>query len=168
MEEQKLDIEQNIENQNEKTMKKENNNKEIDNKIEEKVENKNDDILGNIQLKEKEKLTEIEKKIEELKEQEIKNIKLIPKKGYIIAVIHNITSNVTEKHLKEIFSNYGEVKGVYIPINHKTKLKKDYAFIEFVNKENAEEAQLYMDEGQIDGKIVKVEILSPKNYIEIK
>ena len=62
MEEQKLDIEQNIENQNEKTVKKENNNKEIDNKMEEKVENKNDDILGNIQLKEKEKLTEIEKK----------------------------------------------------------------------------------------------------------
>ena len=49
---------QNIENQNEKTVKKDNN-KEIDNKIEEKVGNKNDDILGNIKLKEKQKLNEI-------------------------------------------------------------------------------------------------------------
>ena len=79
----------------------------------------------------------------------------------------NITPNVTEKHLKEIFSNYGEIKGVYIPKKEKSNLNKNYAFIEFIEKAHAEEAQLYMDEGQIDGKVVKVEILNPKNYIRI-
>lgn len=116
----------------------------------------------------KEKIDEIEQKIEKLKEEEIKNIKLIPKQELTISVIHNITPNVTEGHLKEIFSNYGEVKEVYIPINKETLLKKNYAFIEFVKKENAEQAQLYMDGGQIDGRVVRVEIISQKNHIELK
>ena len=115
---------------------------------------------------EKEKIKEEE--LEKLKEEKIKSIKLIPKEDLIIVVIHNITPNVNEGHLKEIFSNYGEVKEVYIPINNETSLKKNYAFIEFTKKENAEKAKLYMDEGQIDGKVVRVEILSPKNYIEMK
>ena len=120
----------------------------------------------NIDDNKKEKIEEIKEKIHKLKDEEIKNIKLIPKQELIIVVVHNITPNVTEAHLKEIFSNYGEVKEVYIPIHNETLLKKNYAFIEFTTKENAEKAQLYLDEGQIDGKIVRVEILSQKNCIE--
>lgn len=156
-------------------------------KLEEKIEGKEDiennkkEIIEDIgqkieELKEKEKnensqkekIEQIEEKIERLKEEEIKNIKLIPKQELIITVIHNITPNVTEAHLKEIFSNYGEVKEVYIPINKETQLKKNYAFIEFVKKECAEKAQLYMDEGQIDGKVIRVEILSQKNCVKMK
>ena len=103
-----------------------------------------------------------EKNLQKLQEEEIKNMKLIPKPEYIIAVIHNITPNVTEDHLKEIFSHFGEVKECYIPINKQTQLKKNYAFIEFTKLENAEKAQLYMDEGQIDGKVINVEILAKK------
>ena len=161
MEEQKEEQEKkNIEVKEEKK----NDSPEINDKIDDNIDHK---ILGSIQLKEKEKLEEIEKKIAELKEEEIKNIKLIPKKDYIIVVVYNITPKVTEKHLKEIFSNYGEIKGVYIPKKEKSNLNKNYAFIEFIKKEEAEEAQLYMDEGQIDGRVVKVEILNPKNYIRI-
>ena len=109
-----------------------------------------------------------EKKLQKLQEEEIKNMKLIPKPEYIIAVIHNITPNVTEDHLKEIFSHFGEVKECYIPINKQTQLKKNYAFIEFTKLENAEKAQLYMDEGQIDGKVINVEILAKKNCVKLK
>ena len=159
------------ENQEENILEKDEKKEEKNNIVEitEKKEENNDfKIIGDIQLKEKEKLEKMEKKIEEMKEEEVKNIKLIPKKDYIIVVVYNITPNVTEKHLKEIFSNYGEVKGVYIPKKGRNNLKESYAFIEFINKEEAEEAQLYMDEAQIDGRVVKVEILNPKNYIRIK
>ena len=161
--------EEKVENTDEKILEKEEKKNEDNNEKDEKKENNFDiKILGDIKLKEKEKLEKMEKKIEEIKEEEMKNIKLIPKKDYIIVVVYNITPNVTENHLKEIFSNYGEVKGVYIPRKEKTNLKENYAFIEFIKKENAEEAQLYMDEGQIDGRVVKVEILNPKNYIRIE
>ena len=171
-------MEEKNEEQKENIQKKENDS--IDEVIEKKDEEKKDEkskedndndinILGNIKLREKETLNELEmqKEIEEMNEKEMKNLKIIPKKDFIIVVVYNITPNVTEKHLKEIFSNYGEVRGVYIPKKGKTNLKENYAFIEFIKQENAEEAQLYMDEGQIDGKVVKVEILNPKNYIRI-
>ena len=129
------------------------------NKITEKEENK-DNVEENKEIID-------EKKLQKLQEEEINNIKLIPKPEYIIAVIHNITPNVTEEHLKEIFSNFGEVKECYIPINKQTQLKKNYAFIEFTKLENAEKAQLYMDEGQIDGKVINVEILAKKNCVKL-
>ena len=59
----------------------------------------------NIDDNKKAKIEEIKAKIQKLKDEEIKNIKLIPKQELIIVVVHNITPNVTEAHLKEIFSN---------------------------------------------------------------
>ena len=162
--EAKMETEQ--ENENEKKENKaEANNENVAesalSKLIEKKDNENNEEGVN-----KEKIDE--GKLEQLQKEEIKNIKLIPKQEYIIAVVHNITPNVTEDHLKEIFSNFGEVKECFIPINKQTQLKKNYAFIEFTKLENAEKAQLYMDEGQIDGKVVQVEILSKKNCVELK
>ena len=162
--EAKMETEQ--ENENEKKENKaEANNENVAesalSKLIEKKDNENNEEGVN-----KEKIDE--GKLEQLQKEEIKNIKLIPKQEYIIAVVHNITPNVTEDHLKEIFSHFGEVKECFIPINKQTQLKKNYAFIEFTKLENAEKAQLYMDEGQIDGKVVQVEILSKKNCIELK
>ena len=146
----------------EKIQEKENNlietteNKEKE-KNEEKKEDKEEEnpelkILGSIQLKKRETLNEVEikKELDEMNEKEMKSLKIIPKKDFIIAVVYNISPNVTEMHIKEIFSNYGEVRGVYIPKKDKKNLTENYAFIEFIKKENAEEAQLYMDGGQID------------------
>ena len=148
-----------------KEMKAETNNEnEVESTLSKLIEkNKNE---NNEKIVNKEKINE--EKLEQLQKEEIKNIKLIPKQEYIIAVVHNITPNVTEDHLKVIFSHFGEVKECFIPINKQTQLKKNYAFIEFTKLENAEKAQLYMDEGQIDGKIVQIEILSKKNCIELQ
>ena len=159
-----METEQKNENEK-KEIKAEENNENVGestlSKLVEKKENENNEEVVN-----KEKIDQ--GKLEQLQKEEIKNIKLIPKQEYIIAVVHNITPNVTEDHLKEIFSHFGEVKECFIPINKQTQLKKNYAFIEFTKLENAEKAQLYMDEGQIDGKVVQVEILSKKNCVELK
>ena len=143
--------------------------KEEEEQKEEKEDNSVLKVLGSIQLKKRETVNEdeIKKELDEMNEKEMQNLKIIPKKDFIIAVVYNISPNVKENHIKEIFSNYGEIKGVYIPKKGKRNLKENYAFIEFIKKENAEEAQLYMDGGQIDGKEVKVEILNPKNYIKL-
>ncbi len=170
MEEEKVEKIQEKENSNlieiTENKEKEKNEEKKEDKEEENPELK---ILGSIQLKKRETLNEVEikKELDEMNEKEMKSLKIIPKKDFIIAVVYNISPNVTEMHIKEIFSNYGEVRGVYIPKKEKKNLKENYAFIEFIKKENAEEAQLYMDGGQIDGKVVKVEILNPKNYIKI-
>jgi RNA recognition motif-containing protein len=78
-----------------------------------------------------------------------------------IVIISNISRNLTKRHLQEIFSFYGPLKGVYVPKDEESKLNKNYAYLEFMNKEDAEKAILYMSEGQIDGLKVKLEILNP-------
>lgn len=78
-----------------------------------------------------------------------------------VLMVSNISRNITKKHLQEIFSPYGELKGVYVPRNEETKIQKSYVFLEYGNQENAEKAMLYFSGGQIDGLIVKVEILNP-------
>jgi len=162
--EAKMETEQENENEKKENKAEANNENVAESALSKLIEKKDND--NNEEGVNKEKIDE--GKLEQLQKEEIKNIKLIPKQEYIIAVVHNITPNVTEDHLKEIFSNFGEVKECFIPINKQTQLKKNYAFIEFTKLENAEKAQLYMDEGQIDGKVVQVEILSKKNCVELK
>ena len=162
--EAKMETEQENENEKKENKSEANNENVAESALSKLIEKKDNE--NNEEGVNKEKIDE--GKLEQLQKEEIKNIKLIPKQEYIIAVVHNITPNVTEDHLKEIFSNFGEVKECFIPINKQTQLKKNYAFIEFTKLENAEKAQLYMDEGQIDGKVVQVEILSKKNCVELK
>lgn len=78
-----------------------------------------------------------------------------------VAIVSNISRNLTKKHLIEIFSFYGPMKGVYIPKDEESKVQKNYAYLEYTNKEDAEKALFYMGDAQIDGLKVKVEILNP-------
>ena len=82
-----------------------------------------------------------------------------------ILMVSNISRNVTKKHLQEIFSPYGDLKGVYVPRHEETKLQKSYVFLEYGNQDNAEKAMLFFSGGQIDGLVVKVEILNSDNLI---
>jgi RNA-binding protein with serine-rich domain 1 len=78
-----------------------------------------------------------------------------------VVIVSNVSKNLTRKHLNEIFSAYGVLKGVYIPKDEESKLAKNYIYLEYLNKEDAEKASLYMGDGQIDGIKIKVEILTP-------
>ena len=77
-----------------------------------------------------------------------------------VAVVQNISRNVTKSHINEIFLEYGTIKGVYQPKDLETKIARNYMYVEFQNLEDVEKAILYMNGAQIDGCIVKVENLS--------
>ncbi|KAG5178410.1 hypothetical protein JKP88DRAFT_148702, partial [Tribonema minus] len=70
--------------------------------------------------------------------------------------VSNLTRNVKAAHLQEIFGCYGTVAKVELAIDKKLGLPKGYAFVEFSNRTDAEQAQLYLDGGQLDGNYVKV------------
>jgi RNA-binding protein with serine-rich domain 1 len=69
-----------------------------------------------------------------------------------------LSPNLTEAHVKEIFSNFGEIHSIGIRQNPKVK---HYAVINFKAKEDAEQAQTHMNNGQIDGMIISVQIENP-------
>ncbi|XP_061612110.1 RNA-binding protein with serine-rich domain 1-like [Phyllopteryx taeniolatus] len=74
-----------------------------------------------------------------------------------------LTRNVIKEHIQEIFSTYGKIKMIDMPMNHvHPHLSKGYAYIEFETPEEAEKALKHMDGGQIDGQeITVIAVLTP-------
>ncbi|KAK9898619.1 hypothetical protein P389DRAFT_178011 [Cystobasidium minutum MCA 4210] len=67
-------------------------------------------------------------------------------------------SNVTEKHLEEIFSAYGEIEKVDMPLNRRINAHRGFADIVFQSVDDANKAVAYMDRGQLDGSLLSVNI----------
>jgi RNA recognition motif-containing protein len=84
-----------------------------------------------------------------------------------VLLVNNVSRNLSKAHLQEIFSQYGPLKGVYIPKDEDTKFFKNYAYLEYVNKVDAEKACDYMGEGQIDGLKIRITILHPPDETKI-
>lgn len=105
----------------------------------------------------------VSKKREEskTKEKEITNIKqkeeptnkidVVVNNTPLRMVISNLTKNINEEHLKEIFSNYGIIK--------KISLQNKKSNIEFEKLEEYELAHKCMNKGQIDGKIIRIDLV---------
>ncbi|XP_061562569.1 RNA-binding protein with serine-rich domain 1-like isoform X1 [Phycodurus eques] len=57
-----------------------------------------------------------------------------------------LTRNVIKEHIQEIFSTYGKIKMIDMPMNRvHPHLSKGYAYIEFETPEEAEKALIHMD-----------------------
>jgi hypothetical protein len=78
-----------------------------------------------------------------------------PDGGATRLVVGNLTRNVTEDHIKEIFSCYGSLKSVELAMDKAVNLPRGFAHVEFENHEDAERALDYMNNGQIDGNVVR-------------
>lgn len=66
-----------------------------------------------------------------------------------------LTRNVNREHLLEIFSVYGTVKSVDLPmldVRGNSMMSRGYGYIDFEKPEDAENAMKHMDGGQIDGQ----------------
>ncbi|XP_077809812.1 RNA-binding protein with serine-rich domain 1-like [Macaca mulatta] len=65
--------------------------------------------------------------------------------------IGRLTRNVTKDHIMEIFSTYGKIKMIDMPVERMhPHLSKGYAYVEFENPYEADKALKHMDGGQID------------------
>uniref|UniRef100_A0A2K5VKD1 RNA-binding protein with serine-rich domain 1 n=1 Tax=Macaca fascicularis TaxID=9541 RepID=A0A2K5VKD1_MACFA len=77
--------------------------------------------------------------------------------------IGRLTRNVTKDHIMEIFSTYGKIKMIDMPVERMhPHLSKGYAYVEFENPDEADKALKHMDGGQIDGQeITATAVLAP-------
>jgi RNA recognition motif-containing protein len=64
--------------------------------------------------------------------------------------------NVKNEHLEEIFGHFGPLKKAELRIDPRVKLSKGFAYVEYNSPSDAENAQLHMDGGQLDGNVLKV------------
>uniref|UniRef100_A0A8C8W2L9 RNA-binding protein with serine-rich domain 1 n=1 Tax=Peromyscus maniculatus bairdii TaxID=230844 RepID=A0A8C8W2L9_PERMB len=65
--------------------------------------------------------------------------------------IGRLTRNVTKDHIMEIFSTFGKIKMIDMPVE-RIHLSKGCTYVEFENPDEAEKALKHMDGGQIDGQ----------------
>lgn len=75
-----------------------------------------------------------------------------------VARITSISRNVTQEHLKEIFSHFGVVKNVILPKDDILDIPKGYAYVDFENVDDAAKAVENMNQGQIDGLCITVNL----------
>ncbi|KAF3438533.1 hypothetical protein FNV43_RR21295 [Rhamnella rubrinervis] len=99
-------------------------------------------------------------KLEKLLHPKVK--KASPINESLVLHIDALTRNVHEGHLKEIFSNFGEVVHVELAMDRTVNLPRGYGYVEFKTRADAEKAQLYMDGAQIDGNVVRARFTLPQ------
>lgn len=78
--------------------------------------------------------------------------------------IGRLTRTVNQEHITEIFSTYGIIKKVEFQYDRlHPHLGRGFAYVEFSNPDEAENAMKHMDGGQIDGQeITAAPVLLPK------
>ncbi|CUS07790.1 unnamed protein product [Tuber aestivum] len=73
-----------------------------------------------------------------------------------LIVIEKLTKNVTEAHIAEIFSSYGEIKMLDMPLNHQYNTNRGVCYVIYHSSSSAHAAIAHMHEGQLDGAVVNL------------
>ena len=76
--------------------------------------------------------------------------------------VGNLSYNVSEDELRELFSQAGEVKEVTLIMDRDTRRPKGFGFVEFTNQADAEKAIQMFNDQELDGRRMTVNIARPR------
>lgn len=77
--------------------------------------------------------------------------------------VGNLSYDVNDKQLREVFEAYGEVSSAKVITDRNSGRSKGFGFVEMDNKAEAEAAIEQLDGAEIDGRPVKVNEAKPRN-----
>ncbi|KAF5393839.1 hypothetical protein D9757_000230 [Collybiopsis confluens] len=75
-----------------------------------------------------------------------------------VIIVNNLTRNVVETHLRTVFSFYGQIVKLDLPLFGKSGQNRGKAALEFSLPAEAHTAMSHMNGGQLDGAVLKVEL----------
>ena len=70
--------------------------------------------------------------------------------------IGNLSEKIQDLHLKEAFTEYGQVLKAKVIVDRFTGLSKGFGFIEMPNEVEASKAIKTLNGGTLEGKVIKV------------
>ena len=70
--------------------------------------------------------------------------------------VGNISFNMEEEKLEEVFSSYGEVKSTKIIKDRDTGRSRGFAFVEMSSEEQAQEVISQLDGQEVEGRNIRV------------
>ncbi|MGF1489319.1 MAG: RNA recognition motif domain-containing protein [Prochloraceae cyanobacterium] len=76
--------------------------------------------------------------------------------------IGNLSFDVTEKDLEEVFADYGTVKKISLPRDRETGKMRGFGFVEMENDSEEEKAIADLDEAEWMGRTLKVNKARPR------
>jgi len=76
--------------------------------------------------------------------------------------VGNLSFNVSEERLQEIFQQAGDVTSVAIPLDRSTGRKRGFAFVEMGTQVAAEEAVKILNGTEVDGRQIAVNPSQPQ------
>ncbi|CRG97599.1 splicing factor 3B subunit 4, putative [Plasmodium gallinaceum] len=85
-----------------------------------------------------------------------------------IIFVGGIDETVDEKCLYDIFSSFGDIRNIEIPMNLVSKKNRGFAFIEYVEKDDAKHALYNMNNFEINGKRIYVNYSKTKKVDQYK
>lgn len=85
-------------------------------------------------------------------------------------MVRNLAYSCTQTEVEDLFSPFGLLAEVHIPISRETKQSKGYAFVLFVMPENALKAYTTLDKSIFQGRILEIVAAKekPKSYDELQ
>ncbi|EDQ88912.1 uncharacterized protein MONBRDRAFT_8386 [Monosiga brevicollis MX1] len=75
--------------------------------------------------------------------------------------VGQLSGNVTEAHLEEVFNCYGSVKQVEMPRGGRAGQRRKFAYVSFDTVEEAERAMDFLNGAQLDGQKIVVQPKQP-------
>ncbi|KAG6843312.1 hypothetical protein H0H87_005965, partial [Tephrocybe sp. NHM501043] len=75
-----------------------------------------------------------------------------------VVIVTNLTRSVAESHLHTIFSFYGDIAKIDLPVYGKSGQNRGKAALQFADAPSAHRAFSHMNGGQLDGAVLKLEL----------
>ncbi len=76
--------------------------------------------------------------------------------------VGNLSYNVAEDELRQLFSQAGEIKEVTLIMDRDTRRPKGFGFVEFMNQADAEKAIQMFNDYELDGRRLTVSMARPR------
>ncbi|ACK69538.1 RNP-1 like RNA-binding protein [Gloeothece citriformis PCC 7424] len=70
--------------------------------------------------------------------------------------VGNLPFEVEEKHINDVFADYGQVKRVYMPVDRETGRRRGFAFVEMETQSQEASAIAELDRAEWMGRQLKV------------
>ncbi|KAI1307499.1 hypothetical protein F5Y03DRAFT_352487 [Xylaria venustula] len=89
-----------------------------------------------------------------------------PLRGSTKIVVEKLSKTINERHLYEIFGQYGTIRDLDLPMSRQFGTNRGTAYILYVNEADAEAAIASMHEANLDGAIINVSIVLPRRKFD--
>ena len=76
--------------------------------------------------------------------------------------VGNLSYNVSEEDVRELFSQAGELKDVTLVVDRDTRRPKGFGFVEYTNQADAEKAIQMFNDQELDGRRLNVSMARPR------